>query len=86
MWIGVLVYCIAVALDGFGLFECVGNHRLVVARVLTGADGDSSGMFRSMISNGEHSLHDMYPKRLTWSMMYEHDKPEPNRASRRVVE
>ena len=27
--------CIAVALVGFGLFECVGSHRLVVAYVLT---------------------------------------------------
>ena len=63
VWIGVLIHCIAVALDGFGLFECVGSHRLVEARVLPVSNGHSSGMNRFMISSGEHSLHDMHPMR-----------------------
>ena len=67
-----MIHCIAVTLDGFGLLECMGSHRAVVARVFTVSDGDSSGMYRSMISNGEHSLHDMYPMRLAWSVLYEH--------------
>ena len=36
VWISVMIHSISVALDGLGLFECVGSHRLVVARVLTG--------------------------------------------------
>ena len=36
VWIGVMIHCIVVALDGHGLFECAGSHRVVVARVFTG--------------------------------------------------
>ena len=63
-WISVMIHCTTVALVVLGLFECMGSHRLVVAVSLPMTDDDASGMNRSKISNGEHSLHDMYPMRL----------------------